>query len=69
MLRTVVPEEHHLALRHRLGPVDHQLDYIVEMSTELTLGESTYLLLYGSFRGLMSSRLNQAKYNSAGATL
>ena len=37
VLHAVVPEEHELALRELLGPVEDQLDYIVEMTTEIRM--------------------------------
>jgi len=37
VLQAVVPEEHHFALRELLGPVEDQLDYIVEMTTEVRM--------------------------------
>ena len=37
VLHAVVPEEHDLALRELLGPVEDQLDYIVEMTTEVRM--------------------------------
>ena len=61
MLHTVVPEEDDLTSRDLLGPLDDQLGYIVKVSTELGISDGTYLLLYGSLRGLISSFLNQAK--------
>ena len=60
-LHAMVPEEHDLAFSDRLGSGEHQLDYIVKTPTELMSSISTYLLLYGSFLGLMSSALNHAK--------
>ena len=69
MLHTMVPEQHHLSLRDQLGSRHHQLDYIIKMSTQLSIIDGTYLLLYGSFLGLISAFLNHAKYNSHGATL
>ena len=61
VLHAVVPEEQDLAFGHLLGTVHHQFHYIVEMSTQLVMKGCTYLLLCGSFLGLMSSLLNQAK--------
>ena len=61
MLHTMVPEEHNLAFGNLLGPLQHQLYYIVKMPTKLNVEIFTNLLLYGSFLGLMSSLLNQAK--------
>ena len=69
MLHSMVPEEHHFPFRDGLGPSQDQLYYIGEMPKMLMIVESTYLLLQGSFLGFMSSCLNQAKYNSHGATL
>ena len=60
-LHAMVPEEHDLAFSDRLGSGEHQLDYIVKTPTESMSSMSTYLLLYGSFLGLMSSALNHAK--------
>jgi len=37
VLQAVVPEEHELASRELLGPVEDQLDYIVEMTTEVRM--------------------------------
>ena len=45
VLHAVVPEEHDLALGHLLGPIDHQLCYIVKTSTQLVMKGCTYLLL------------------------
>ena len=61
VLQAVVPEEHDFALGDLLGPLDDQLDYIVEMSPELVMGADTYLLLCGSLSELMCAFLNQAK--------
>ena len=69
MLHTVVPEEHHLSLRDFLGSRHHELNYIIKVPTLLVNTKVTYLLLYLSFLGLMSSFLNHAKYSSHRATL
>ena len=57
----VVPEEHDLALRDPLAAVHHELHYVVKMPERSEAEIVTYLLLCGSFLGLMSSCLNQAK--------
>ena len=69
MLHTVMPEEHNLSLCDLLGSGNHELHYIIKVPTLLVNMKVTYLLLYLSFLGLMSSFLNHAKYNSHGATL
>ena len=56
-----MPEEHDLPFRDLLGPGKDQLDYIVKMSTGSDDKENTYLLLYETFLGLISSILNHAK--------
>ena len=56
-----MPEQHDLSLGDRLGPLEHELDYIVEISTQSMVNMSTYLLLCDTFLGLMSSALNHAK--------
>ena len=68
-LHAVVPEQDDFAFRDLLGAGEDEFDYIVEMSTQLEWITVTYLLLYATFLGLISSCLNQAKYNSQGATL
>ena len=68
-LHAVVPEQDDFAFRDLLGAGEDEFDYIVEMSTESEWIDVTYLLLYATFLGLISSYLNHAKYNSQGATL
>ena len=37
MLHTMVPEEHDLAFGYLLGPDKHQFNYIIKMSTQLSI--------------------------------
>ena len=37
MLHTMVPEEHDLAFGYLLGPDKHQFNYIIKMSTKLSI--------------------------------
>ena len=37
MLHTMVPEEHDLAFGDLLGPDKHQFNYIIKMSTQLSI--------------------------------
>ena len=58
---TMMPEEGDLALSDLLASVYHKLNYIVKMPEMLDVEIVTYLFDYGSFLGLISSCLNQAK--------
>ena len=58
---TMMPEEGDLALSYLLASVYHKLNYIVKMPEMLDVEIVTYLFDYGSFLGLISSCLNQAK--------
>lgn len=64
-----MPEEDHFSFGNFLGPVYNKFDDIVKMSKQLCIAKFTYLLLYLSFFGFISTFLNHAKYNSHGATL
>ena len=69
VLHAMMPEENDLAFSDGLGSGENQLDYIVKMPKGLRMTLTTYLLLCGTLRGLISSFLNQVKYSSQGATL
>ena len=57
----MMPKEHNLSFGDCLAPLNDQFYYIVKISELVSIDDVTYLLLYLSFLGLMSSALNQAK--------
>ena len=56
-----MPEEHNLPFCDFLGPLQDKFYYIVKISKQISITDNTYLLLYLSFLGFISSALNQAK--------
>ena len=57
----MMPEEHNLPFGNFLGSLQDKFNYIVKISKQISIADNTYLLLYLSFLGLISSALNQAK--------
>lgn len=56
-----MPEEHNLPFCNFLGSFQDKFNYIIKISTHVSITDITYLLLYLSFLGFISSALNQAK--------